>query len=151
MNELLRFVGIDKEARDDASCVWLLLRAHLDRVIEDFYASVKDIDLGISIDDVMIDRLKTRQKQHWEALFGSQFDQRYFDSVSLIGIKHREIGIDPKWYIAGYADMKTRLTRVIRDSALLPTTKARLIEVLDKYVVVDMAVAVSSYDAWLVQ
>ena len=37
------------------------------------------------------------EPKHWRALFESRLDLQYFNSASLIGIRHSQIGLDPKW------------------------------------------------------
>jgi hypothetical protein len=70
--------------------------------------------------------------------------------VTLIGIKHHEVGLDSKWYIAGYAMMKAAFMERILEAPLPPNLKSALIVTLEKYVAVDMALALSTYSSWLV-
>ena len=51
------------------------------------------------------------------------------------------------WYVAGYMTLKISFTNVIAETALPPITKGRLIKSLDKFVAFDMALALSTYDA----
>ena len=70
-------------------------------------------------------------------------------SATLIAIKHHELGLDPKWYIAGYALMKLRFTERLLKAALPQATKEALIATLEKYIAVDMALSLSTYSSWL--
>jgi methyl-accepting chemotaxis protein len=102
------------------------------------------------LDDETISRLKLKQSEHWQALFSSKFDNQFFNRASLVGIKHREIDLDPKWYIAGYNKIKGQFVKLILDSQLSTSTKSDLVATLDKYVALDMALALSSYSSWLI-
>ena len=102
------------------------------------------------LDEATIDRLKVRQKQHWQSLFSSAFDENYMRSVSLIGIKHHEIGLDSKWYIAGYAIIKAAFAEKILEAPLPLRAKSALVVTLEKYVAMDMALALSAYSSWLI-
>ena len=62
------------------------------------------------LDEATIERLKMRQKQHWQALSLARSTRSTFE-VFDDGIKHHEIGLDSKWYIAGYAIIKAALPR----------------------------------------
>jgi hypothetical protein len=72
-----------------------------------------------------VQRLKVTQRKHWRSLFENQLDLQYFNSASLVGIRHSQIGLDPKWYIVGYARIKTDFSRVILN-ADLPLRPRRL-------------------------
>ena len=59
----------------------------------------------------------------------------------MIGIKHHEIGLDSKWYIAGYAIIKAAFAEKIMEAPLPLKAKTALIVTLEKYVAIDMALA----------
>jgi len=150
MDKLIRFLDIDPAARRHAAAIWSLIEHRIDHIIEVFYADVRQSDTAMALSDQTIQRLKVKQKDHWRALFESRLDLQYFNSASLIGIKHSEIGLDPKWYIAGYARIKGDFSRAILNAPLPLLTKADLVVTLDKYVALDMALAISSYTSLLV-
>jgi|SRR5581483_508086 len=150
MNELIRYLGIDTRAELLAERLWFLLEGSVEEIIAAFYDNTRHSGAGVLLDDASIERLKVRQKQHWHSLFCSGFDQDYVRSVSLIGIKHHEIGLDSKWYIAGYAIIKAAFAGKIMEAPLPLGAKSALIITLEKYVAVDMALALSAYSSWLV-
>jgi hypothetical protein len=55
-------------------------------------------------------RLKTAQSTHWARLFDGSFDDAYIQGVRTIGLMHNKIGLEPRWYIGGYAFVLSRLT-----------------------------------------
>jgi hypothetical protein len=150
MDDLIRFLGIDARAKQYAKLVWPLIQDHAAGIIEDFYVEAGKSDMSHVLDAETIGRLKLKQKEHWQALFSSKFNQQYFNCASLVGIKHREIGLDPKWYIAGYSKIKGQFATLILDAPLSTSTQSNLVATLDKYVALDMALALSSYSSWLV-
>jgi methyl-accepting chemotaxis protein len=46
---------------------------------------------------------KDAQQRHWEAILTGEYDERYVASVKTIGQVHARIGLEPRWYIGGYA------------------------------------------------
>lgn len=150
MEELIRFLAIDLKDRRNAEDFWPLIEYPLDGIIDNFYADIRRSSIDFVLGDQTIDHLKIKQKEHWRSLFGSRFDQQYFNSASLVGIKHYELGLDPKWYIAGYAKIKSDITEIILESPLSPPAKLEFVKTLDKYVALDMAIAISSYTSLLV-
>ncbi len=150
MEGLLRFLAIDANSRRDAEDIWALIEHRAPEIIERFYVDVRRSNADLPLTDQMIDHLKIRQKEHWKYLFESRFDQRYFSNASLVGIKHFEIGLDARWYIAGYMKMKSEFLLEIFGASLPPRSKTQLIMTLEKYVALDMALAISSYTSLLV-
>jgi hypothetical protein len=149
MDKLIRFLDIDPTAQLHAAAIWLLIEHRVDHTIEVFYADMRQSDPALGLNDQTVRRLKVKQREHWRALFESRLDLQYFNSASLIGIRHSQIGLDPKWYIAGYARIKNDFSRVILNAELPLTTKASFLVTLDKYVALDMALAISSYTSLL--
>lgn len=150
MEKLITILDIDPEAMRNAEAIWSLVEHRAVDVIGDFYASVRKSDVDLVLSDQTIECLTIEQRMHWNSLFKSRFDQKYFNSASLIGIKHREIGLDAKWYIAGYTKIKIDFSQVVLNAPLSLPVKAGFVSTLDKYVALDMALAVSSYTSWLV-
>lgn len=147
IGKLLDFLEVDSETRASASLLSDLLAPRVDDVIEDFYDKVQDFNLSPHITDQVIPALKQKQKRHWMALFHSQFDEEYFASIRQIGVRHRDIELGPLWYVAGYMRLKLAFIEVIIRSDLPVVTKGQLVKTLDKYIAIDMALALSTYDA----
>jgi protoglobin len=142
MQELIRYLGIN--TRTEVLAERLLLEDSADGIIAGFYSSTRQSSAGLMLDELTIERLKVRQKQHWQSLFSSAFDEQYVRSVSMIGIRHHEIGLDSKWYI------KAAFAEKIMEAPLPLKAKTALIVTLEKYVAVDMALALSAYSSWLI-
>ena len=141
MEEIVRYLKIDTRAQLLAERLWHLLEEPNDEIIDSFYREMRQSAAGLLVEESTIEHLKIRQKEHWRALFTSEFDQQYQRSVTMIGIKHLEIGLDSKWYIAGYALMKVRLVEKLLESPVPLSMKSALIATLEKYVAIDMALA----------
>ena len=150
MKDMARYLGIDSRTQLLAEQLWRVLEEPSDGVIADFYRHTRQSAVGVLFDEPAIGRLQIKQKEHWRALFNDRFDERYQRSATLIAIKHQELGLDPKWYIAGYTLMKLRFAESLRKIALPPATIEELITALEKYVAIDMALSLSIYSSWLV-
>jgi hypothetical protein len=150
METMLRFLAIDLESHRYAAQIWSLIEHRAADIIENFYTDVLRSNLDLPLTARTIDHLKEKQKQHWKKLFESRFDREYFNNASLIGIKHYEIGLDAKWYVAGYMRIKKDFSTEILGAPLSLPSKAQLVATLDKYVALDMALAISSYTSLLV-
>lgn len=146
----LTFLGIGAAEKALARLLWQLIEPHADDIIDSFYARVADAQITAHVTSRAVGRLKVRQKEHWAALFGSEFNDTYANSVRRIGIRHRDIALDPLWHVAGYMMMKIEMVKVVVAAPLTPHEKGHLIKTLDKYVAIDMGLALSTYNASIV-
>lgn len=147
IDRLLQFLEIDAETRASAFALSELLAPHFDAIIEDFYITVQQFDVNPHVTGRIVPTLKQKQKQHWLALFHSRFDDEFLTSISRIGVRHRDIDLNPMWYVAGYMRLKLSFIEVIIRSDLHPATKGQMLKTLDKYIAIDMAMALSAYNA----
>ena len=147
IEKLLAFLEVNTETIASASTISDLLAPQLDRIIADLYDRLHDHDVSPRITSAAIPALKTKQKQHWLALFRSQFGQDVCSHARRIALRHHEIGLGPLWYVAAYVHLKLAFIEVIMNSDLGPVTKRKLVRTLEKYVAIDMVLALSTYDA----
>lgn len=147
IDRLMEFLEIDAETRASAAALSDLLSPHFDHAIEEFYRGVQRSKINEHVTDASIPILKKKQRAHWLALFHSRFDDDYFTGISRIGVRHRDIDLNPMWYVAGYTRLKLAFVEVILKSDLHVVTKGQFVKTLDKYIAVDMALALSAYDA----
>ncbi len=146
IDRLIEFLEIDTDTMAAAELLSDLLVPQLDDIIDGFYDRVRRYEINVLVTDDMIPRLKQKQKQHWMALFESGFGPDYCAGTRRIAIRHRDIGLDPAWYVAGYTHVKLALIEVIIRSDFAPAAKGRLVKTLEKYLAIDMALALSAYD-----
>ena len=146
IDRLLRFLEVDATAKRSGKILSDLVAPHLDDIIDHFYSRVQEFDINPQVTDKAITSLKTRQKQHWIELFNSQFGEDYLRNVRRIALRHRDIELDPMWYIAGYMRLKLAFIEVIIHSNFPVGVKGQLIKTLDQYIAVDMALALGTYD-----
>lgn len=147
LNKLLQFLEIDDAARAHARLLWATIGPQTDSIVERFYERVHEARITRHINSPAISRLKVKQKAHWAALFDSNFDDDYANSVRRIGLAHRDIALDPLWHVVGYMAIKIQMTEAVAASELTPLEKSRLLRTLDKYVAIDMGLALSAYNA----
>ncbi len=116
LEERLKFIDLDasalkrlSEMRDDVNEV-------LSPSLDQFYAvvsSVPHLASFFSGADHMA-AAKNAQMQHWAKLTAGHLDEEYVRGVTAVGNAHARIGLEPNWYIGGYAVLMEQLiTRLI--------------------------------------
>ncbi|KAA0699332.1 globin-coupled sensor protein [Neorhizobium sp. P12A] len=58
---------------------------------------------------------KKAQQGHWGNLSNGNFDQTYVSGVTTVGKTHARIGLEPRWYIGGYALVMSELVKGVME------------------------------------
>ncbi len=154
-NERTRFLDIDAETRAALEEFRPALEAAMPEIMEGFYGHMRGWPKLVAMfneGDVAMKRAAKAQVTHWQRLFSGRFDDDYVTSVRRIGLRHARIGLEPRFYIGGYAFILTRLYGVachLYGSRLRPRAAqdrtARLMRALTQAVMLDMDLAISIY------
>ncbi len=150
MGKLLRFLEVDDKSKETARELHELFAAQADEIVDQFYREIRAAGISSHITDEALACLKPKQMAHWAELFNSEFGDDYMQRSRRRGIRHRDIALNPLWYVAGYAKLAIEFLKVIAASDLAIEKKIDLIITLQKYVAIDMAFALSTYDATIV-
>lgn len=148
------FMGLDHDARQALRELRPVIEAEIGGALEAFYDRVRQTPetRAFFADERHMDSASQRQANHWNVIAQGDFSDAYVAAVRKIGQTHARIGLEPRWYIGGYAMVTDRLLRgVIRSlwpSKLLRKSQARMSEAvtaLVKAALLDMDFAISIY------
>ena len=153
----LNFIGIDAGVREALKELQEPLASSIERGLDRFYATVSRAPEVTHLfrDDQHRDHAKLKQVEHWNNILSGEYNEAYFDTVRRIGRVHSDIGLEPRYYIAGYATVASELlTSAVRHGvraglAGLGTPDTRNAEVaidaLVRAIFLDMELAISIY------
>lgn len=155
----LSFMGLDAEMRGALVGLKPLIEKALPIALDRFYQRVREtgaVARFFSSDSHMAGA-KAAQVGHWNALSSAGFDAAYAERVSKIGRIHARIGLEPRWYIGGYAMIAEHLVTEIlkadwpkggffarKDEG--PEVMAKRISAVIKALMLDMDIAISVYN-----
>jgi methyl-accepting chemotaxis protein len=111
----LDFIGIDGATRAALRELQPLIASVLPGILDHFYAHVMKFPAVARLfpNEAIIRHAKSAQIQHWKMISDGTFDDAYHQSVTRIGQTHNRLGLEPRWYIAGYSMIVTGLLRAI--------------------------------------
>ena len=154
LKERLEFVDLGDSERRSLAALAPTISASLSGALDAFYAKAKvhpETSRFFS-NDAHIAHAKSRQVSHWDTIANAKFDADYVNAVSTVGRTHARLGLEPRWYIGGYALMIDGIVRAIVDDELkgyLHRKKGKKlandISVVIKAALVDMDYAISVY------
>ena len=152
------FIGLDGRAEEQLRKLQSLLDREMPVALDRFYAKLRKEPAVAHFfkDDGHVSRAKGAQVKHWLQISEGRIDSTYIDRVERVGLTHARIGLEPRWYIGGYAIIVDHLIR----SALLelwprttfasrPTVTAtevgEQLSALVRTVFLDMDIAIAVY------
>ncbi len=105
LRERLAFLGMDEAALARLRAMEGDIVASLSPGLERFYGlMIQHPQMAAFFRDARhIEFAKGRQKEHWGKVAAGAFDGAYVQGVTAVGHAHARIGLEPRWYIAGYA------------------------------------------------
>ena len=115
LDHRLNFLRIDDDSRQALRSLQPLLTKALPTSLGRFYDQVRatpEVRRHFR-DEGAISTASDRQAQHWLRIASGLFDDGYVQSVTTIGQVHHRIGLEPRWYIGGYALIIEHLLRTV--------------------------------------
>ncbi len=117
LRQRLDFIEIDDATRETLRELRPTLSALLGGALDTLYAKMGRTPAISHFfrDKAHMDGAKARQESHWGHLSNGQFDANYVAGVTAVGKTHARIGLEPSWYIGGYALVLTELMHGIME------------------------------------
>ncbi len=107
----LEFIGLDERVRDRLRTLKPVLAGAVSSALAEFYDRLaRNPEASAFFSSrASIDTAQTRQNGHWTRIADALFDDDYVAAVTRVGEVHARIGLEPRWYIAGYALILERI------------------------------------------
>ncbi|MEO4000681.1 methyl-accepting chemotaxis protein [Mesorhizobium sp. CAU 1732] len=117
LHERLDFIGIDKSAKERLRALQPVIAGSIGDALDDFYAKVQATPQTSRFfaSDGLMGSAKKRQQSHWDLIAAAEFDERYVAGVSAVGKAHARLGLEPRWYIGGYALIVEKLIGAVME------------------------------------
>lgn len=101
----LEFMELDAASLSGIRALKGIVDKELSLGLDKFYDQLRktpEVNRFFSSDD-HISRAKGAQEGHWSNISNANFNEDYVKKVQTIGTIHARIGLEPQWYIGGYA------------------------------------------------
>lgn len=140
----LRFIGLDNSAKSILQKFRVQLGGELQQILDGFYDKVMaEPNLAQIVNSRSnVDHLKKAQTSHWNTIFSGEFGEDYCNRAQRIGQAHERIGLEPRWYIGGYAYVIDRIVHLILAG---DEEKAATLSTTLRAILLDMDLAISVY------
>jgi methyl-accepting chemotaxis protein len=157
LTERLDFFGVDEAAKKNLISLKPVIQSALPVALDHFYNRIAahPHTLAFFPDRNTIPGLAARQAKHWTNIINAQFDEKYLMQGAAVGRTHAAKGLEPRWYIGGYALILEQLIaeaiearwpkRLFTARGVTSKQVASELGALVKAALLDMDVAISVY------
>lgn len=129
-----------------------LILPEIDSIVTEFYDHVTKIDEIVLIigDKETMRRVQASQKQYIDDLFSGVYDEEYVNNRLRIGLVHKRLGVEPKYYLAALKLLKDIVERRIDEKVADRATANHVHTALDKILTLDTIFIFDTYIRTLV-
>jgi methyl-accepting chemotaxis protein len=156
LQQRLAFINLDAAAQSKLRTLKPVIDKSISPALEAFYEKVKQTEetRRFFSDENHMVTARRRQAQHWDIIGSADYGETYVRAVKGIGQAHARLGLEPRWFIGGYALVADKLIlALVKDHwpGLLNRAKngaegmAEDVSVLMKAVLLDIDYAISTY------
>jgi len=155
LDQRMAFMRFDHRSRAALKAAKPMVDGEIQAALDSFYDQVRAYPevRELFASRAQMDAAQARQGDHWRKLASAEFGPDYAAGVQRVGQAHVRAGLEPRWYIGGYALVAEHLIRAV----LTKRAKGGLFggkgegEIADQVVALlkatflDMDLAISSY------
>ena len=154
LQDRLQFVGLDAAQLRSLSGIQPLISRVLGGALDTFYDKITRHPHTARFfkDKSHVTHAKSRQEKHWGLIASGKYRDDYVDGVTSVGKTHARIGLEPRWYIGGYALILEQIIKAVVHEELKGFLHGRKAEKLTndlaavtKAALVDMDYAITVY------
>lgn len=156
LQQRLDFNGIDETVCNRLKQMKPLLEKAMSGALDKFYQQVQAAPQTKHFfpTPAVIAHAKEKQAKHWSVIASAEFGAEYAANVKAIGQAHARLGIEPRWYIGGYAlvleqlihaIVEARWPRLLSGGEKAAADVAGSLSALVKAALLDMDLAISIY------
>jgi methyl-accepting chemotaxis protein len=158
IEQRLNFMQLDANAREKLRALRPTIERELPKALDKFYQQVRktpETNRHFSSDQ-HVAGAKSAQLGHWGNIAKGDFNAQYSNNVRTIGKVHARIGLEPQWYIGGYAMLLDHLIKesikeffpkggLFSKRSVEPEELGQMLGSLAKAVLLDMDLSISVY------
>ena len=144
------FLEIDESTCRELRQLWPAIEQELPRILDHFYNHLAKFEATNRLLTAAGNNKRLRQAQtdHWRSLFTGRLDAAFMEETCVIGRAHQRIGMEPRWYLGGYAMVMGELNGVIDKMYKRSADKRQAArQAVTKAVMLDMDLSISVYQA----
>src|SRR5690242_1931787 len=97
LSDRLAYIGLDRSSQDAIRSAADIIQRELPAVLDAVYTQIRanSKTKNLFSDSSRMDWAKQRQLEHWGQIGRAEFDDRYAQAVTKVGMVHARVGLEP--------------------------------------------------------
>ncbi|KAA5607200.1 chemotaxis protein [Roseospira marina] len=145
----LAFLKMDPSIRPLLQEAGQVLEPHIEGILDAFYDHLRATPGMMEMFDspARMKHARDMQRAHWmNTIFKGTIDDAYFDNADRIGRIHERVGLEPRWYLGGYAFVIKRVEAIVMETyRRKPQRGIAIMGAVTQALFLDMDIVISSY------
>jgi len=119
LRQRMQFVKLDDSGTAAIRSLKPVIDKSLPTILDGLYARIREFPEVAQFfsDSARAEQAKSAQSRHWGRISAGDFGRDYIENVQTVGQVHARIGLEPRWYIGGYALIADGLIKAVMDEA----------------------------------
>jgi methyl-accepting chemotaxis protein len=115
ISERMSFIQLEEESCRALRNARPMIERELPKALDALYDQIRRTPSTRTLfrDEAHIQSARNRQRTHWDTIAGAHFGEDYAREVSKVGQSHAHAGVEPRWYVGGYALVLSHLVRAL--------------------------------------
>ncbi|MBB3569516.1 globin-coupled sensor protein [Rhizobium sp. BK491] len=115
LDDRLDFVGLGQDARQALAELQPTIESAVKGSLDTFYEKITKHPAMSKFfsSQQHVHHAKSKQQDHWKTIASGKYGPDYVEAVSAVGRTHARLGLEPRWYIGGYALILEGMVRSI--------------------------------------
>lgn len=114
----VQMIRLNKSDLQMIKCIQPLIEKNIERLVDDFYNSILEINelKEITQKHSSVDKLRNTLKVHLVELFNGKIDNHFLEKRLRVAKVHYHIGLKPAWYMGAFQNLQNSLINIISNT-----------------------------------
>lgn len=124
-----------------------IVEENIEEIVDEFYKRIlpfSEMDRVIG-DAETLYRLKNHQRNYIFSLFDGQYDEDYVHSRLRVGVVHKRIGVEPKFYVSAVYNLSSILRSIVIANNSNCTVCEASLSAIEKIIMFDLSLTFDTY------
>ncbi|MDP7979271.1 globin-coupled sensor protein [Bacillus sp. WLY-B-L8] len=144
----VQMIRLNKSDLQMIKCIQPLIEQNIERLVDDFYNSILEINelKEITQKHSSVDKLRNTLKVHLVELFNGKIDNHFLEKRLRVAKVHYHIGLKPAWYMGAFQNLQNSLINIISNTISAKEEVTTFITAITKILSLEQQIVLEAYE-----
>ncbi|MEH7461955.1 globin-coupled sensor protein [Bacillus thuringiensis] len=144
----VQMIRLNKSDLQMIKCIQPLIEQNIERLVDDFYNSILEINelKEITQKHSSVDKLRNTLKVHLVELFNGKIDNHFLEKRLRVAKVHYHIGLKPAWYMGAFQNLQNSLINIISNTISTKEEATTFITAITKILSLEQQIVLEAYE-----